>query len=169
MEDTIINKVSSSELISLDLESIFPEGNRIIIDIKNLLFQELILKEKDFREYIKLHDWTQYQNQYIAITCSADAIVPTWAYMLLMIKLQPYAKIVIFGSLEELENHIWQHTLGNLDLSIYRDAKVVIKGCSKKNIPIFAYTEITRLIKPLASSIMFGEPCSTVPLFKKSK
>ncbi|TAG56749.1 MAG: DUF2480 family protein [Cytophagales bacterium] len=169
METEIINKVSSSELISIDLESSYPENERVIFDIKPLLFQELMLREKDFREYVKTHDWSIYFNKYIAITCSTDAIVPTWAYMLIMIKIQPFAKIAVFGDADFLEKCIWQSILQSMDLRIYTDAKVVIKGCSKKQVPVFAYTELTRLLRPLASSIMFGEPCSTVPLFKKQK
>lgn len=169
MDIEISNKIANSELISFDLESIFPEGERVIFDIKPLLFEELILREKYFREYIKNHDWSSYKEKFVAITCSTDAIVPTWAYMLLSIKLQPFANLVIFGNLESLEDHIWRKTLSTLDLNQYNDKKVVIKGCSKKNVPIFAYTEIVQLLRPMAFSIMFGEPCSTVPLYKKVK
>jgi hypothetical protein len=167
METEIINKVASSDLVSIDLETIYPEEERVVFDIKPLLFEELILKEKDFREFVRTHEWQNYIDKYVAITCTADAIVPTWAFMLVMIKIQPFAKEVIFGTAESLEEHIWKNHLQTIDFEKYKDAKVVIKGCSKKNVPIFAYTELTRLLRPLAYSIMFGEPCSTVPLFKK--
>jgi hypothetical protein len=165
----IINRVASSSLITFDLEDYYQAGDRLLLDIKDQLFQELILKEKDFRDFIKSNDWSQYQNKFVAITCSADAIVPTWAYMLLSIALEPFAKQIVFGSLEELEIQLFQLALNKIDWSLYKDAKVVIKGCSKVNVPIAIYVEATNKLKPMAASLMFGEACSTVPLYKKSE
>jgi hypothetical protein len=167
--DQIINKVAGSSLITFDLELYYKPGERILFDIKEHLFQELVLREKDFRDFIKGHDWEQYRNKFVAIHCSVDAIVPTWAYMLLAIALQPYASLVVFGSLEELEAAIIKESLSTVDWSAFKDAKVVIKGCSKVSVPVASYVEVTNKLKPYVSSIMFGEPCSTVPLFKKAK
>lgn len=168
-QDQIINKVASSSLITFDLEEYYQSGERVLLDIKDQLFQGLIVKEKDFRDFLKTQDWTQYQNKFVAIHCSVDAIVPTWAYMLLAIALQPYANQVIFGTLEELEAAIFQRSLAKVDWSQFKDAKVVIKGCSKVNVPVSVYVEATGRLRPYVSSMMFGEPCSTVPLFKKGK
>jgi hypothetical protein len=168
-ENEIVNRVSNSGLITFDLEDYYQPGDRVIIDIKEQLFQEMILREKDFRDFIKSHDWSQYKGKYIAVTCSADAIIPTWAYMLLTSVLQPFAKEIVFGSLEDLEKKIYFNVLGDIDWSMYKDAKVVIKGCSKVNVPQAVYVEATQRIRPYAASIMFGEPCSTVPVYKKPK
>ncbi len=169
MEKEIINKVSQSGLITIDLEELYPKGERVLFDIKNLLFQELILKEKDFREFIKTEDWSKYKDKYVALICSADAVVPTWAYMLLTTQLEPFAKKVIFGNLEMLETILYNEILNKLAIEDYKDARVVIKGCGKLPVPKAAYVEITRLLRPVAKSIMYGEPCSTVPLYKQSK
>lgn len=167
MENEIINRVSNSQLVTFDLEELYTPGERVLFDIKNLLFQELILREKDFRDFIKSHDWSEYSNKYVAITCSADAVIPTWAYMLLTSALQPYAARVIFGSLQDLETMLFKQSLDKIDWEKYSNAKVVIKGCSKVEVPISSYVEVTNRLRPVASSIMFGEPCSTVPVFKK--
>ena len=170
MNDTeIINRVASSPLITFDLEDYYPRGERVVYDLKDNLFQEMILREKDFRAFVKEYDWSQYQDQYVALTCSVDAIVPTWAYMLLATKLEPHAKRVIFGSLETLESVLFQEILAQINPADFQDAKVVVKGCGNKPVPAFAYVEITRLLRPYAASIMYGEPCSTVPLYKRSK
>lgn len=167
--DQIINKVAESGIITINLEELYPKGERILLDVKDQLFQGFILREKDFREYVKNHDWAQYTDKYIAITCSADAIVPNWAYMLLTIQLQPYAKKVIFGTLDTLETLLFQETLATIKISDYKDSRIVIKGCSNLPVPTAAYVELTRLLTPVAKSIMYGEPCSTVPLYKKPK
>jgi len=167
MQEEIINRVSSSNLISFNLEEYYPKGERVVIDIKDQLFQGMILREKDFRDWLKNQNWAIYQDKYVAIGCSEDAIIPTWAFMLLATKLQPYAKLVVYGSLEALEQAIWSQTFSQIDFSIYQDAKIVIKGCSIFDIPVYTYTELTRILQPLAASLMFGEPCSTVPLYKK--
>jgi len=168
-EDVIINKVANSSLITLDLEEYYDQSERIVYDLKQHLFEELILREKDLRDFIKAHDWSMYAGKHVAITCSTDAIIPVWAYMLIASQLAPYAKEVIFGNLEDLENHLFRKALSTIDLSKFQEAKVVIKGCSKYPVPVSAYVEITRLLRPIASSIMYGEPCSTVPVYKKSK
>lgn len=167
IQENIINKVAQSGLISFDLADIYPKGERIVYDIKDNLFHGLILKEKDFREFVKQHDWTQYQDKHVAITCSADAIVPTWAYMLLTNKLAPYAATIVFGSLETLETVIFERAIGSLDFEKYKDERIVIKGCGEIDIPVSAYTELTARLTKVAKSIMYGEPCSTVPIYKR--
>ena len=167
MEKEIVNRVNSSQLVTFDLEELYTSGERVVFDLKDLLFQELVLREKDFRDFIKSHDWTQYQNKLVAITCSADAIVPTWAFMLVVASLQPYVAQVSFGTLQDLEGKLFQQSLDKVDWEKYHNAKVVIKGCSKVNVPLSAYVEATNRLRPIAFSIMFGEPCSTVPVFKK--
>jgi hypothetical protein len=169
MEEQIINRVSASNLITFDLEELYSPGDRVLFDIKDLLFQGLILKEKDFRDFIRHHDWTQFQGKHVAITCSADAIVPTWAFMLLATMLQPFAQSVVFGSLEDLEKDLFFQKLNLVDWAKFTNQKVVIKGCSKVEVPVAAYVEAVNRLRPIASSIMFGEACSTVPLYKQKK
>ena len=166
MEKEIVNKVSGSGLVTIDLEEFIVPGERILFDIKPHLFQELLLREKDFREFIKSNDWSAYKDKLVALTCTSDAIVPTWAYMLLAIALEPFAKKVVFGNLDDLENTLFTEALSKLDVSKYKDARIVIKGCGDKKIPVNAYVQITELLKPHVKSIMYGEPCSTVPLYK---
>lgn len=168
-EKEIVNRVTSSSLVTFDLEEYYRPDERVLIDIKDQLFQGLILKEKDFRDFIKGHDWSQYKNKLVAVYCSADAIVPTWAYMLLAIALEPFAQKVFFGTIEALEHELFREALAKIDWEQYRNAKVVVKGCSKVNVPVSAYVEATGKLKPIVASLMFGEPCSTVPLYKKSK
>jgi len=168
-EQEIVNRVASSSLVTFDLEEYFQPGERILLDIKDQLFEGLILKEKDFREFIRKHNWENFKDKFVAIHCSVDAIIPTWAYMLLTIALEPYAKQVVFGTLEELEVAIFRESLIKVDWARYKDVKVVIKGCSKVNVPVATYVEVTNKLKPYAMSMMFGEPCSTVPLYKKAK
>lgn len=167
MENEIVNRVSNSQLLTFDLEELYTPGERVLFDIKGLLFQGLILREKDFRDFIKSHDWSQYKNKHVAITCSVDAVIPTWAYMLLASALQPYASQVIFGSLHDLEINLYKEALNKINWEKFTNAKVVIKGCSKVDVPISAYVEATTRLRSLSSSIMFGEPCSTVPVFKR--
>lgn len=165
----IINKVALSGIITIDLEAFYPSGERVLFDIKDLLFQGLILREKDFREFIKNEDFSKYKNKYVALVCSADAIVPSWAYMLLAIQLEPYVKRVVFGNLETLETILFNEKLSKLDLDIYKDARVVIKGCGHLPVPKAAYVEIARLLRPVVKSLMYGEACSTIPLYKQAK
>ncbi len=164
--EPIVNKVAASGLISFDLAEYYSNGDRMLYDIKDQLFQGLILKEKDFREYVKNHDWEQYSGKNIAITCSADAIVPTWAYMLLATKMEPYANMLVFGDLDDLEDALFRDALSKIDIEKYKDERVVVKGCGDIPIPVSAYVEITRKLRPWVKSIMYGEPCSTVPLYK---
>ena len=164
--DDIVNKVAGSGIVSIDLESFYTEGERVLFDIKPLLFQELILKEKEFRDYVKQHPWQQYKGKVVGIVCTANAIVPTWAYMLLALALQPYAHKVYFAGLTEIEDLLFTEKLATINPEDYRDARVVIKGCGDKQVPVNAYVKLATLLKPVAKSIMYGEPCSTVPLFK---
>ena len=169
MSEEIINRVAKSGLITFNLEDLFPEGERVLYDIKDNLWQEIALKEKDFRDFVKKHDWSQYQNKYIALHCSVDAIVPTWAYMLLTTKLAPFAKKVTFGNLSDLEIALFEEALAKIKPEDYMDARVVIKGCSDKAVPASAYVRITELLQPVAKVLLYGEPCSTVPLYKKPR
>lgn len=167
MENKIINRVSNSQLITFNLEEFYTPGERVALDIKDQLFQGLILREKDFRDFVKAHDWSQYQNKFVAITCSVDAIVPTWAYMLLSSALQPHVNVAVFGTLQELETKLFTQALSNINWQTFENAKVVVKGCSKVEVPVAIYVEVTNQLRRVASSIMYGEPCSTVPIFKK--
>ncbi|WP_378186109.1 DUF2480 family protein [Aquimarina sp. W85] len=168
MEEEIINRVAQNQkLITFDLEQYYPEGERILFDIKNWLFEELILKEKDFREHIAQHDWTQYKNAYVALHCSTDAIIPGWAYLLLATSIAPYSTEVVVGTLETLETHLYQTILNDLDYSAYKDKYVIIKGCAHKPVPPNAYTMAIQKLQPLVRSLRYGEACSSVPLFKR--
>ena len=165
--DEIVNKVAQSGLIEFNLEDYYPKGERVLLDVKENLFQELILKEKDFREFVKNENWSKYQDKYVAIVCTADAVVPTWAYMLLTTVLEPFTKKVVFGDLKTLETVLYNEALSKINSADYIDQRMVIKGCSNLPVPESAYVEITRILRPVAKSIMYGEPCSTVPLYKK--
>ncbi|MBI3234382.1 MAG: DUF2480 family protein [Bacteroidetes bacterium] len=167
VNNEFVNKVASSGLITIDLEDFYNRAEKAVFDIKDCLFMGLILKEKDFRLFIKSHDWTQYQDKNVAIICSADAIVPTWAYMLLSNSLQPYAQNIYFGTAEEMDKYLILNAISKIDTEIYRDQKLVIKGCGDLHITDAAYVEITRLLSPVVKSIMYGEPCSTVPIYKR--
>ena len=167
IQENIVNKVAQSGLVSLDLADLYPSGERFLYDIKDNLFHGLMLREKDFREFVKDHDWTTYTGKHIAIICSADAIVPTWAYMLLATKLSPFATSVVFGDLETLETVLFNQQLNALDVEKYRDQRMVIKGCGDIDIPISAYVQITGKLTGIVKSIMYGEPCSTVPIYKR--
>lgn len=167
MADEIVNRVANSVLKTIDLEDFYPKGARTIIDIKNWLFHEIILKEADFREQLKNHDWSQYQNNYVALTCSSDAIIPSWAFMLITTYVSPFAKKIVVGGLKELETAIFQEIISQLNTDEYKNKPLIIKGCSNKPIPETAYIQLIEKLQPVAKSIMFGEACSTVPLFKK--
>lgn len=169
MEEEIVNRVAKSGIITLNLEDYYPKGNRVVYDIKENLWQGIALKEKDFRDFVKHHDWSIYQDQFVALHCSADAIVPNWAFMLLSTKIAPYAKRVVQGDLLTLETVLFEEALSAIDLGEFKDARVVIKGCSKINVPTSAYVKLTELLMPYAKVIMYGEPCSTVPLWKRPK
>lgn len=159
--------MASSSLITFDLEEFYLPGDRVLIDLKDQLFQGMILREKDLRDFIKVNDWSAYRDKLVAITCSADAVIPTWAYMLVAIALKPYAKAIEFGSLEKLEEKLFDDALEKVDWEQFRNSKIVVKGCSKVNVPASAYVKTVAKLQPLAASLMFGEACSTVPLFKR--
>jgi hypothetical protein len=167
MEDTIINKVSESALTTLDLEQFYPKEEIALFDIKDFLFMGLILKEKDFREALKNLNWDAYNNKPVAVTCSADAVIPMWAYMLIATYLQPIAKEIIFGTKEELIKQLLLKNIAQLQIEDYKDKRVVIKGCGDLPIGEAAYLEATTRLRPVVKSIMYGEPCSTVPIYKK--
>lgn len=169
MADEILNRVANSKLITVNLEDYYPQGNRVLFDIKDWLFEGFVLREKDFRNQVSEFNWSQYQDAYVALTCSTDAIVPGWAYMLLSIQLQPYAKKTIIGTLENLETAIYQEVISNLEVEEFKDKPIIIKGCSKKPVPQNAYIMLANKLQPFAKSIMYGEACSSVPLFKKKK
>ena len=167
MSDPFINKVAESGLISVDLENWYPKGETAVFDMKDYLFMGLILKEKDFREALKNIDWSVYNNKNIALTCSADAIIPVWAWMLVATYLQPVANEIVLGDEKELHKKLFLKNLSAINVNEYADKRVVIKGCGETPIGDFVYMEITKLLRPVAKSIMYGEPCSTVPVYKK--
>jgi len=167
--DEIINKVANSALEVFDLEDYYPNGTRTQLDIAQWLYEGFLLKEKDFREALKTHDWQQYQNHYVAIHCSTDAIIPAWATILVTVYLTPFAQKVILGTLSDLETALYQEIIPTLDYTKYRDKPVILKGCSKKPVPESAYIMAIQQLQPFAKSIMYGEACSAVPLFKKAK
>jgi hypothetical protein len=166
MAEEIINKISQSELLTLDLEQFFPKENVRIFDLKPFLFMEQILKEKDFRASLLTTDWATYKNEIVGVYCSADAVIPVWAYMLVASYLQPYAKEVILGDEAMVLRQLITSRIQAIQTGDYRDKRVVVKGCGEKPIGDFAYLEITKLLRPVVKSIMYGEPCSTVPVYK---
>ena len=167
MEKEIINRVAQSQLMTIDLEDYYPIGERVLLDIKDWLHEGFVLREKEFRANIVEHDWSQYKNKYVAIYCSTDAIVPGWAYMLIATKLQPFTRNMVQGTLEDLETSNYQTIIEKLDLTQFKGKPVIIKGCSNKPVPQNAYLWITQKLLPIAKSVMYGEACSSVPLFKK--
>ncbi|HEY0244428.1 MAG TPA: DUF2480 family protein [Mucilaginibacter sp.] len=167
IQENIVNKVAQSGLTTLDPADFYPKGERVIYDIAANLYMGLILREKDFREFVKGHDWTQYEGKNVGIICSADAIVPAWAYMLLANRMAPYADEVVFGNEETLETVLFAKAIDKLDVEQYRDQRMVIKGCGDVPVPVSAYVALTEKLTPVVKSLMFGEPCSTVPLYKR--
>jgi hypothetical protein len=170
MENTVlVNKVAESGLITINLENYFPQHSFAVFDLKDYLFHGLILKEKEFRDALKSLDWTRYEQKLVLITCSTDAIIPLWAYMLIESYLHGIAADTYQGSEEEYLRMYYRNVLSQIDFAKYIDQRIVIKGCSNKPVPAYAYGYITQLLKPYAQSIMFGEPCSTVPIFKRPR
>ena len=167
MSETFINKVAESGLISLDLAQYIPSNEIVIFDIKPYLFMELILKEKDFRASLATTDWTQYQDKIVGIYCSADAIIPMWANMLIVSNLSPFAKSVYFGDENKTRELVLLEEIQKIDPSSFNDQRVVVKGCGDTPIGESAFIAITQKLRPVVKSIMYGEPCSTVPVFKK--
>jgi hypothetical protein len=167
--DEIVNKVANSVLEVFDLEDYYPSGIRTQLDISQWLLDGFLLKEKDFREALKNHDWSQFQNHFVAIHCSTDAMIPAWASILVTVYLSPFAKKVVVGNFIDLETSLYQEILPTLDYSKYQDKPIILKGCSKKPVPESAYIMAIQKLQPFAKSIMYGEACSAVPLYKKNK
>lgn len=165
--EEIVNKVANSALEVFDLEDYYPKGIRAQIDISVWLLEGFLLKEKDFREHLKNHNWSQYQDQCVAINCSTDAIVPAWASILVAVQLAPFAKKIVNGTIEDLDSSLYEEILSKIDYSVYENKAAIIKGCSKKPVPMRAYILAAHYLQPFARSIMYGEACSAVPLFKK--
>jgi len=167
MNDPLTNKVAESGLITIDLEKYYPKGETAVFDLKDHLFMGLILKEKEFREGLKKIDWENYRNKFVAVTCTADAIIPVWAYMLVASYLQPVTKDMVMGDEKELHKILFLKNLSQVNVNEFAEKRIVIKGCGETAIADFVYMEITKLLRPVVKSIMYGEPCSTVPIFKK--
>lgn len=167
MSEEIVNRVAQSKLITFDLEDYYPAGKRVMLDLKDWLFEGFILREKEFRAYAEEHDWESYKEAYVALNCSTDAIIPGWANMLIASKLEPFAKKVVVGNLEQLETSIYQSVIEVIDVSSFADKLVIIKGCSNKPVPANAYVWMTAKLQTVAKSVMYGEACSSVPLFKR--
>ncbi|MDT0675201.1 DUF2480 family protein [Autumnicola musiva] len=169
MSAEIVNRVSNSKLVTFNLEDYYPAGERVLFDIKDWLLEGFVLREGIFREKAAEHDWSRYENKYVALTCTTDAIVPAWAYMLLATYLQPYAKKSITGSLDDMETILYTEVLQNMDVSALKDKPVIVKGCSHKPVPDNAYLLLIEKLQPVVKSLMYGEACSSVPLYKKPK
>lgn len=167
IQDKIVNKVAASGLITFDLATLAPKGELVLFDIKDHLFHGLILREKDFRAFVKENDWSQYEGKNVAITCSTDAIIPTWAYMLISNKLEPYVREVTFGSIEQLRSILYEKALGQLNMEQFVDQRIMVKGCGDIKVPESAFITLTRKLSKVAKSIMYGEACSSVPIFKR--
>lgn len=169
MREEIINRVASSKLRNFDLEDYYTPGTRSTIDISQWLMEGLVLIEKRFRESVKTTDFSIYKDHHVALHCSTDAIVPAWAWMLLQSELSNVAQSVVYGTLEDLETYLYRNSIENIDLTAYTDLPVIVKGCAKKPVPVSAYLMITEKLQKVASSVMYGEACSSVPVFKSSK
>ena len=169
MDKEIINRVVKSKLVTIDLEAFYPKGERILFDIKDWLFQETVLKEKDFRESVKNHDWSKYQDAFVALHCSTDSIIPSWAYLLITTNLAPYTKRVVVGNIDKIEAVLFTEIINKLDVEFFRDKLILVKGCASKPIPETAYVQLIEKLIPVAASIMYGEACSNVPLYKSKK
>lgn len=167
MSDIIVNKVAESALLEINLEKYYPREEIAVFDMKDYLFMGLILKEKDFREALKNLDCSTYNDKYVAVTCTADAIIPVWAYMLVASNIQPHAKDVFFGDGQFVHKVLFLKNLSAINIEDFVDKRIVVKGCGDMPVGEFAYLEITKLLRPVVKSIMYGEPCSTVPIFKK--
>ena len=169
MSEEIINRVSNSSLINIDLEELYPAGKRITLDIKDWLFEGIILKEKDFRASVIDHDWSFYKDSFVALTCSEDAVIPSWAYLLISAELAPFAKKIVVGDLEVLETIIFSEIIQNYNTENFKDKPIIIKGCTNKPIPSSAFTMLIQKLHPVAKTIMYGEACSTVQISKRKK
>lgn len=169
MEEAIENKVANSALLTINLEELKPHWDMVGIDIANNLYEGIVLREKEFRAYVSEHDWSQYKSKSVFIYCSVDAIIPTWAYMLMAVSLSDVASKLVFGSKADLELELWRDVIATLDLDRFAEKRIVVKGCSDEEIPTTIFVELVTKLTPIAKSLMFGEPCSTVPLYKAKK
>lgn len=169
MGEEIVNRVANSKLITFNLEDYYPKGERVLFDVKDWLLEGFVLRESEFREQAKNHDWSQYEGKFIALTCSSDAIIPAWAFMLLATYLQPFSKKVITGDLETLETVLYTEVISKMDVSNLQDKPVIVKGCAHKPVPKNAYLLLIEKLQPVVKSLMYGEACSSVPLYKKPK
>ena len=169
MDKPLVNRVANSGLITINLEDYFPKTEHVAFDLKDYLFKELILKEKDFREALKAHDWEAYSGKIITIFCSTDAIIPVWAYMLVSAYAQPFAVDVFHGNLKQYLSSAYKNIVAEMEVAQYEGKRIVIKGCSNKPVPASAYVDLTSKLRPFAQSLMYGEPCSTVPIFKRPR
>lgn len=167
--DAIVNRVAESALITFDLEKLYQIGQRQSIDLSQWLYEGLILKEKDFRAQLNAHDWSVYQDQFVALYCSTEAILPAWASLLVTSHLQPYSRKVVMGTLEDLEVQLFSEEIQLLDVTPFKDKSVIIKGCSDKTVPQDAYVQLIAKLQPIVKSLFYGEACSSVPLYKKKK
>lgn len=167
MADEIVNRVAKSGLVQLDLEDFLPKEPCVILDIAPWLFEGMVLKEKDFKEHLNNHNWEQYKGKYLAVDCTADAIIPAWAYMLIAKEAHPFAIKTVQGDLDFFYKMMIKEAIDKIEVTSYQDAKVVIKGCGSGKIDAFAYTEIAGKLMGTVKSVMYGEPCSTVPIYKR--
>lgn len=168
-EKPLVNRVAKSGLITINLEDYYPQAEILELDLKQFLFKELLLKEKDFRAAMKEIDWSQYEGKILALYCSNDAIIPVWAFQLVTVLAAPHAERVMFGNKEQALQQFYYQRLNELNVAQYQDERIIIKGCSNKPVPVVAYMELARRLQPYAKTIMYGEPCSTVPLYKKKR
>ncbi len=169
MAEEIVNRVAQSALVTLDLEDYYPEGERVQLDIADWLHEGIVLRVKEFRAGVAAHDWARYQNAYVALHCSTDAIVPGWAFVLVSTYLNPHARRVVVGNLDALEASLYQEIIDGLDTRPFEDKPVIIKGCSRKPVPANAYIWVAAKLQPVVRSLMYGEACSSVPLYKRKK
>lgn len=167
MAEEIVNRVAQSALEVINLEDFYPEGKRVLLDLEPWLYEGIVLREKEFRNFVSEHDWSQYDTCYVALTCSSDAIIPYWAFILVGLHLNKHAKKIVKGSLEDLETVLYEDIINSMDVSPYEGKPIIIKGCSKKPVPQNAYIFLANRLSSVAKSIMYGEACSAVPLFKK--
>ena len=167
--DAIVNRVAESALITFDLEKLYQIGQRQSIDLSQWLYEGLILKEKDFRAQLNAHDWSVYQDQFVALYCSTEAILPAWASLLVTSHLQPYSRKVVMGTLEDLEVQLFSEEIQLLDVTPFKDKPIIIKGCSDKTVPQDAYVQLIAKLQPIVKSLFYGEACSSVPIYKKNK
>jgi hypothetical protein len=169
MDELLVNKVANSGLVTINMEGWCPEGSLVSLDIKDFLFHGLILKEKEFRAAVKEKDWSLYEGQILCVFCSTDAIIPVWAFMLIAAATESIVKDLYWGTEDQFLSDHFRNIIHNMDISQYQDQRIVIKGCSQKPVPPSAYMDLTRRLKPFVQSILYGEPCSTVPVYKKPK